>query len=192
MTAAALALAAALLVGAGPQAVRRRARRMPLYEPTPSRESPTTTDPLAGAAALDIFAVCLLAGMAVPAAARAAARCAPPALAATLRRAADLLALGADPAKAWAPSADIGDQGLALVRLAVRSAASGTALADGVAELASTARHDARQAAAAAAERAAVLIAGPLGLCFLPAFICLGVVPVVVGLAADVFGSGLL
>ncbi len=27
----------------------------------------------------------------------------------------------------------------------------------------------------------AVLIAGPLGLCFLPAFVCLGIVPVVAG-----------
>jgi pilus assembly protein TadC len=44
----------------------------------------------------------------------------------------------------------------------------------------------------AAAERAGVLIAGPLGLCFLPAFVCLGIVPVVAGLAGEVFGSGLL
>ena len=29
----------------------------------------------------------------------------------------------------------------------------------------------------------AVLVAGPLGLCFLPAFVCLGIVPVVIGLA---------
>ncbi|HTY29142.1 MAG TPA: type II secretion system F family protein, partial [Mycobacterium sp.] len=35
-------------------------------------------------------------------------------------------------------------------------------------------------------------IAGPLGLCFLPAFVCLGIVPVVAGLADDVFGSVLL
>ncbi len=194
MTAAALALAAALLLGGGPPAVRRRAGTAPPGASVPVRELPTATDPLAGAAALDIFAVCLVAGMAVPAAARAAARCAPPDLAATLRRAADLLALGADPAKAWAapPGIALGDQGLALVRLAARSATSGTALAEGATELAATARQDVRQVAAAAAERAAVLIAAPLGLCFLPAFICLGVVPVVVGLAADVFGSGLL
>ena len=50
-------------------------------------------------------------------------------------------------------------------------------------------RRDAEHRAAAAAERAGVLIAGPLGLCFLPAFICVGVVPVVIGLAGDVFGS---
>jgi hypothetical protein len=37
-----------------------------------------------------------------------------------------------------------------------------------------------------------VVIAGPLGVCFLPAYICVGVVPVVAGLAGDVFTSGLL
>jgi hypothetical protein len=37
-----------------------------------------------------------------------------------------------------------------------------------------------------------VLIAGPLGLCFLPAFVCLGIVPVIVGLAGDFIESGLL
>jgi hypothetical protein len=30
-----------------------------------------------------------------------------------------------------------------------------------------------------------VLITAPLGLCFLPAFVCLGIVPVVVGLAGQ-------
>jgi hypothetical protein len=44
----------------------------------------------------------------------------------------------------------------------------------------------------AAAERAAILIAGPLGLCYLPAFVCLGIVPVVAGLAVDVLRSGVL
>ena len=42
-----------------------------------------------------------------------------------------------------------------------------------------------------ASERASVLVAGPLGLCFLPAFVCLGVLPVVVGLADGMLpGSG--
>src|SRR5699024_2706788 len=44
-------------------------------------------------------------------------------------------------------------------------------------------RSDADAAAVSRAERAAVLVAGPLGLCFLPAFVCLGIVPVVIGLA---------
>ncbi|MDO3640328.1 type II secretion system F family protein, partial [Mycolicibacterium sp. KC 300] len=47
-------------------------------------------------------------------------------------------------------------------------------------------------AAGAAAERASVLIAAPLGLCYLPAFLCLGIVPVVAGLAGDVLQTGVL
>ena len=45
---------------------------------------------------------------------------------------------------------------------------------------------------AAEIDRAGVLVSGPLGLCFLPAFVCLGIVPVVVGLARDVLGAGLM
>jgi pilus assembly protein TadC len=54
-------------------------------------------DPLAVASSLDVLAVCLVSGMAVSTAAAATARSAPPLLAQVLRRAADLLALGADP-----------------------------------------------------------------------------------------------
>ena len=67
----------------------------------------------------------------------------------------------------------------------------GAALAQGVADLADQSRHAAAAAADARAERASVLIAGPLGLCYLPAFVCLGIVPIVAGLAGDVLRSGL-
>jgi pilus assembly protein TadC len=147
------------------------------------------------ASSLDVLAVCLVAGMAVATAAAATAASAPPRLALVLRRAADLLALGADPAVAWSAPADLvtaDGQVDGLLRLARRSSSSGAALADGVAELAVQSRHDAGSAAAAAAERAGVLIAGPLGLCFLPAFVCLGIVPVVAGLAGKVLQSGLM
>ncbi|GAA2537803.1 hypothetical protein GCM10010409_10200 [Mycolicibacterium diernhoferi] len=80
---------------------------------------------------------------------------------------------------------------MVLARLARRSASSGAALATNVTELAEQVRVDAGAAADAAAQRAAVLIAGPLGLCYLPAFICLGIVPVVAGLAGDLMWSGL-
>jgi pilus assembly protein TadC len=151
-------------------------------------------DPLAVASSLDVLALCLAAGMAVPSAAAATAASAPPQLARVLRRGADLLALGADPAIAWSPSPgrSLDPQLTALLRLARRSASSGAALAQGVGELAAQCRHDASDAATAAAERAGVLIAGPLGVCFLPAFVCLGIVPVVAGLAGDVLRSGLL
>ena len=47
-------------------------------------------------------------------------------------------------------------------------------------------RAEATATAQARVERAGVLVAGPLGLCFLPAFVCLGVVPVVAGLAGQI------
>ncbi|OOK75401.1 putative bacterial type II secretion system protein F domain [Mycobacterium kansasii] len=50
--------------------------------------------------------------------------------------------------------------------MARRSASSGAALADGVAALAAQSRHDATHTATAAAQRAGVLIAGPLGCAF--------------------------
>ena len=191
MTSAALLLAAALLLGG-------RARAAPRGIPAPSpsrlkRRSPTGRDPFATASALDVFAVCLSAGMAVPAAAAATADFAPAALGAVLRRSGDLLALGADPGTAWqVPDGDADEGCAALARLARRSASSGTALAAGVAQLAEQSRQDTIHRATAAAERAGVLIAGPLGLCFLPAFVCLGIVPVVAGLAGEIFGAGLL
>jgi pilus assembly protein TadC len=196
MTTAAVLLAVALWIGPGPSAVRARAGITARARPLWSRRA-TGPDPLAVASSLDVLAVCLAAGMAVSTAAAAAAPSAPPKLARVLRRAADLLALGADPSVAWSispdlPAGSVDAQTDALLRLARRSASSGAALAGGVAELADQSRHEAAHAAAAAAERAGVLIAGPLGLCFLPAFVCLGIVPVVAGLAGDVLQSGLL
>jgi pilus assembly protein TadC len=189
-------LAMALWIGPGPLAVRARAgtsARVNRPRPEPSHGP----DPLAVASSLDVLAVCLTAGMAVSTAAAATAASSPPKLARVLRRTAELLALGADPAVAWStppdlPEGSVDAQTDALLRLARRSASSGSALADGVADLADQSRDAAAHAATAAAERAGVLIAGPLGLCFLPAFVCLGIVPVVAGLAADVLQSGLL
>lgn len=200
MSTAAVLLAVALLVGPGPSLVRSRAglpNRGRRRRQSGSERAAAGPDPLAVASSLDVLAVCLGAGMAVSTAASAAAPSAPPNLARVLRRAADLLALGADPAVAWSvplnlPASPVDTQIDTLLRLARRSASSGAALAGGVAELADQCRHDAAHAAAAAAERAGVLIAGPLGLCFLPAFVCLGIVPVVAGLAGDVLQSGLL
>ncbi|OBK11107.1 hypothetical protein A5636_14120 [Mycobacterium asiaticum] len=184
-------LAAALLIGAGPSVVRARAG-MPSRVRAARAGRAAGSDPLGVASSLDVLAVCLAAGMSVATAATAAAMAAPTDLSRVLRRAADMLALGADPAVAWsAPPGEFNAEAEGLLRLARRSASSGAALADGAAELAAQSRHDAAHTAAAAAERAGVLIAGPLGLCFLPAFVCLGIVPIVAGLAGDVLQSGL-
>jgi len=196
MSWAALLLATALVLGTDSRPRVRAGLRVARRRSTSAR----VDDPLAAASSLDVLAACLRSGMAVSTAASATAPSAPAPLAAALNRAADLLALGAEPATAWTnlPSSRVGPAGPAddtadaLLRLARRSASSGAALAQGVAELADQSRHAAADAATAAAERASVLIAGPLGLCYLPAFVCLGIVPVVAGLAGDVLGSGIL
>ena len=188
----AMLLAGAVMCSAGPSAIRLRAAA-PAGRPWAPVRKPSGPDPLAVASSLDVLAVCLAAGMAVSTAAAATARFAPPLLAQILRRAADLLALGADPDVAWSAGTDSVDPQIdALLRLARRSSASGVALADAVSGLATQCRQDATHAAAATAERAGVLIAGPLGLCFLPAFVCLGIVPVIAGLAGEFLQSGLL
>jgi pilus assembly protein TadC len=191
MSWAALLFAAALLIGADSRAQIRAGLTAvrPRHRSTP----PAACDPLAAASSFDVLAACLRSGMAVSTAASATAPSAPAELARLLSRAADLLVLGAERASAWtSPGGPVGKNAEALLRLARRSASSGTALAQGVAELADQSRHEAADAASAAAERASVLIAGPLGLCYLPAFVCLGIIPVVAGLAGDVLGSGIL
>ncbi|MCJ0906440.1 type II secretion system F family protein [Rhodococcus sp. ARC_M6] len=148
-------------------------------------------DPLAVAASFDLLAACLRGGLPVAEAVAAVAVTAPSPMADTLRRVADLLALGADPDVAWSEAAlDPGTESLA--RLARRSSRSGTSLSVAMTELADRSRDEAEDASAASAERAGVLISGPLGLCFLPAFLCLGIVPVVIGLATSVLGDGLI
>jgi len=187
MTAAAVLLAVAMLLTGGRA---RTARPVATVESSATRAG-DADDPLAVAAALDVFAACLSSGMAVAGAARATAPFAPKDVAEVLDHAADLLALGADPATVWSFADPVAAPRVeALCRLARRSASSGSALAQAVSDLAEQCRRDAADAARAGAERASVLIAGPLGICYLPAFVCLGIVPVVVGLAGDVLQSG--
>lgn len=191
MSWAALFLATALLVDPGSRQLRLRI--VPPTGPRVAACRPDAGDPLAAASTFDLFAACLSAGMAVSSATAAAAVSAPRPLADVLKRASELLALGADPVMAWSNDQGVQDKNVdELLRMARRSAASGTALAHGVTELAAQSRRDVAASSDAAVERASVLIAGPLGLCFLPAFVCLGIVPVVVGLAGDVLGPGML
>jgi len=73
-----------------------------------------------------------------------------------------------------------------VVRAAVRSAASGGALAGALVRAAEAARAAQEAEARVRAHRAGVLVVLPVGLCFLPAFVLVGVVPVVAGVLADV------
>lgn len=136
------------------------------------------------AAGWDLLATCLDAGLPVPTAVEvAAARIdGPPAVA--LRRVAGLLELGSPGAQAWAAAADLPELAT-FGRAARRSADTGTGLARAARTEAGRLRAGLADAAEATAERAAVLVAAPLGLCFLPAFLTLGIAPVVIGLAGE-------
>ncbi len=146
---------------------------------------PPAADPMTVAATWDLLAACLRAGLPVPTAMTVVAGELPPEAARALRSSAELLALGADPATAWEPATSCPDTA-PLARGARRTTQSGTALADLVTDLAATVRATAADSAEAKAQRAGVLITAPLGLCFLPAFVCLGVAPVIAGLAEQI------
>jgi pilus assembly protein TadC len=174
--AAGLLLAAA--AGAGVVAARRT-RRDPALTTEPDIEL---------AAGWELLAVCLEAGLPVAAAVTAAAEPLPGAVGACLRRTAGLLELGADPRAAWVNAEQL--PALAtFARAAGRSAGTGSALAQVARAEAGRIRATLVDTAQAKAQRAAVLITAPLGLCFLPAFLVLGIAPVVVGLAGEVLAN---
>lgn len=191
MTVAALLCSAAALVITPPAA--SSLMRLTCTDVVEGRTSAASdvTDAHSTAATFDLLAACLRGGLPAGLAASAVADSAPAAIGAALRTTSDLLVLGADADTAWAPVAENAEIE-SLARMARRSARSGASLADGISDLATERRLHAEDEAAAAAERAGVMISGPLGLCFLPAFVCLGIVPVVIGLAGSVLGGGLL
>lgn len=140
------------------------------------------------ALALDLAAAALRAGRPLPDALSLAAPAARAGPAADLERVAGLLRLGAEPAHAWQTLA--ADAALGTVAAtAVRSASSGIKLAAGFERAATAIRAEVASSAAARAQRAGVLAMAPLGLCFLPSFVCLGVIPVVVGIARSALGD---
>jgi pilus assembly protein TadC len=178
-------LAAAALVSPGPVAARSRVRSLQEPAAAPTRPRPRTArrDPWQEAGAWDELAACLRAGLSLDRAVRAVATSLPGTVADALTEVADLLALGADPTEAWASALDE-PATERLARAARRSARSGAAIAEVATTVAADVRAEAAEAVSARAERAGVLVAGPLGLCFLPAFLALGIAPVVIGLAA--------
>lgn len=70
-----------------------------------------------------------------------------------------------------------------------RAAEGGAPVAAAVARLAADARARSRAQGELAARRVGVLVVAPLGLCFLPAFVLLGVVPVVAGLVGPLLAT---
>ena len=191
-----LALGVAVIVGV--MLARRPSRRSPARRRADRRQL---------AVHEDLLASCLDAGMAVAPALRAVAGSLNDASSvgeadrsagvgerandgpiAALDAVAAMLALGADPDTAW-QHADLDPDLAPLAAAARRSAAGGAGFADAVREHAAALRSEAAAEAVRAAGRAGVLMTAPLGLCFLPAFVCWGLAPVVVGLIGklDIF-----
>ncbi|MFF2524045.1 type II secretion system F family protein [Streptomyces liangshanensis] len=132
--------------------------------------------------AADLLAACVAAGAGPREAAAAVGESLGGPVGERLARTAAELRLGGEPARVWGRFGAIpGAAGLA--RCLERAGASGAPAAEPVARLAEGLRAERARAALARAQRAQVLITAPVGLCFLPAFLALGVAPVVVGLA---------
>ena len=132
----------------------------------------------------DLLAGCLSSWCAPAEAAEAVAEALGEPMASRLARVAAEIRTGADPEESWGRfGADpvLGPLG----RCLVRASASGAPPSAGLARLAEGARTAAATAAQGRVRRAGVLAAAPLGLCFLPAFVLIGVVPVVTGLAGS-------
>lgn len=90
------------------------------------------------------------------------------------------LALGAEPAAEWRIMA--ADRQLApLARTMTRALESGAPVSAGLSRLADDTRRERRTQAQVRARSVGVKAAGPLALCFLPAFMVIGVVPTVAG-----------
>lgn len=137
--------------------------------------------------AADLLAACLAAGSAPEPALDAVARALGGPVEEVFGSVAVALRLGVDPADAWGRYRQQPEVA-PLARAVGRALAGGTPLAVAVARCGSDLRARRRVAGDAAAEAVGVKATGPLGLCFLPAFVLLGVVPTVIGLAATVFG----
>ncbi|PWI42466.1 type II secretion system F family protein [Streptomyces sp. ICBB 8177] len=170
-------VAGCLLGLAGAYGTRRWQRtaraRTPPGDDSAARQLPLTAE---------LLAACLAAGAAPAAAADAVGRSVDGPMGEALRRVAAEVRLGGDPAQCWerlAAAPQAGD----LARWMARASVSGVPPVATVSRLASGYRAERTRAAGARARRAGVLATAPLGLCFLPAFLVVGVVPVLIGLA---------
>jgi Flp pilus assembly protein TadB len=132
----------------------------------------------------DLLAVCLGTGLPLGTALAEVAATVPGPVGERLREVAVSIALGTDPRQAWAAAPlELAPLG----RVLIRAAESGSSVGGALRALALQLRAAAGARAETAVQRAGVWILAPLGLCFLPAFVCLGVLPLVLGIAGNVF-----
>ncbi|MFI1029805.1 type II secretion system F family protein [Streptomyces sp. NPDC020951] len=139
--------------------------------------------------AADLLAACIAAGAGPVVAAQAVGEALGGPVGEALARGAAEVRLGGEPATAWRRLASL-PGAAALARLLERADVSGLSAAGPAARLAADTRAEWTRTATARARRAAVMVTAPVGLCFLPAFIAVGVLPIVIGLAGGVLGGG--
>jgi Flp pilus assembly protein TadB len=130
---------------------------------------------------VQLLASCLAAGAAVGPALQVVADALPGPLGDELRRLHHRLELGVDPRVVWRELGTHPQLG-ALGRTLGRAHESGASVAAGIEALATELRARARSEVEERARSVDVRAAAPLGACFLPAFLLLGVVPLVVGI----------
>lgn len=136
---------------------------------------------------LELMAACLDAGAPLRlAVAQVGAVCAP-STAGTLRSLDDAVCLGVHEPDAWARLSDDPVWG-AIAADMVRCSQTGAAASDVLREHAAEARRLAADARLAAARAVGVRSVLPLMTCFLPAFLLVGVVPIVASVAPKLFG----
>jgi Flp pilus assembly protein TadB len=136
--------------------------------------------------AIDLLAACLRGGGAWHESVEAVADAVGGPLGTELTHVAARVRLGADPAEEWLALAAADPVLAPLGRAAARAAGGGAPVAATLARLARDQRRTARAEASARARTAGVRAVAPLGLCFLPAFVLLGIVPAVAGIAKNV------
>ena len=138
--------------------------------------------------AVELVAAALRAGAAPDSAVRVVAEAVGGPVGLRFARVERALRLGAPAAEAWSYLGD-SDPAIRVARAARRSDHSGAALASALVRIADDLRTDGSLAAEAMARRAGVLIVLPLGLCFLPAFMLTGLVPVIVAIIGGVLSA---
>lgn len=137
--------------------------------------------------AAGLLSACLAAGSPIADALATAARAMPEPAGGLLDGAARIAALGGGPLELAAVLSEAGEPGWRNLGAAVvRSAATGAPLADLLHAQADTALQSWAAAALVRARSAGVKSVLPLALCFLPAFLLLGVAPLVAGLLSGV------
>ncbi len=129
----------------------------------------------------DLMAACLASGTSTAAATRATAEAMGGPVADLLNECVVQFNLGASPARVWKPMSD--EPSLApIARAILRSAETGAPLTTVLLRVADDLRLVRRAHLDQAAKTVGIKAVGPLGLCFLPAFMLLGVVPLIASL----------